>query len=141
MHLPLEGVVVEDALMKNSPGQLFRGRRRDDSKEKLWRGVFVEFAAVGGGVRTFCKARGLSEPSFYAWRRVLGERDGESATPGPVFVELRSEQGFPSPPASSPAEDSAPLELLCCVGRLLIRAGCDRVLLREVLAALEVERC
>lgn len=36
-------------------------------------------------MRRFCQARGLSEPSFYAWRRTLREREAAAA---PAFVPV-----------------------------------------------------
>lgn len=50
-------------------------RNRDDQRAASWRGVLKRHATSGVSVRAFCRREGLSEPSFYAWRRTLGERD------------------------------------------------------------------
>jgi len=109
-----------------------RHRRSDPAKEKFWRKTLRGFAASGQGVRAFCAARGLTEPSFYAWRRTIAQRGRKSVAPAlkrPTFVELR--------PPHARGNGDAPLELLAGNRRLLIRRGCDAALLRQVLAALE----
>jgi hypothetical protein len=119
--------------MKNLTPRAGRGPHHDLDKEKFWRETLREFRAGGQSVRQFCKARGLTEPSFYCWRRTIARRDQEHASPGsahPAFVELRAQE--PIIRASD-----APLEIVAGQRRLLIRPGCDRDLLRDVLAALE----
>ena len=49
--------------------------KRSAEKESFWRLVLEEFGESGLSVRAFCRQEGLSEPSFYAWRRTLQERD------------------------------------------------------------------
>ena len=49
--------------------------RRDLDKERRWRGVVRRQVASGLSVRSFCRRERLSEPSFYAWRRTIHERD------------------------------------------------------------------
>lgn len=49
--------------------------QQDPAKEAYWRKVLNRFAASGLSVREFCRREQLSEPSFYAWRRTIGERD------------------------------------------------------------------
>lgn len=72
-----------------------RGPHRDAAKEKFWRQTLRQFAAGGQSVRAFCAERGLSEPSFYAWRRTLAERDAAGmkvaspARPAPAFLPIR----------------------------------------------------
>jgi transposase-like protein len=46
----------------------------------MWRGVLTRFRASGLSVRAFCRQERLSEPSFYAWRRTIHERDAGSKT-------------------------------------------------------------
>ena len=49
----------------------------DVQRERIWvfwRRVLQQFQHSGQGVRAFCEAHALSEPSFYAWRRILQER-------------------------------------------------------------------
>ncbi len=50
---------------------------RDPGRERFWRGVLRRQARSELGVRAFCRDAGLSEPSFYAWRRTIRQRDAE----------------------------------------------------------------
>ena len=129
--------------MTNHTSSAGKGPRRDPDKDKFWRQTLKEQSASGQSVRAFCAARGLSEPSFYAWRRTLAQRSRGTVasraakTRRPTFVELRPQQPVIQPvpdPAPDPAD--APLVLVAGNRQLLIRPGCDRVLLREVLSAL-----
>jgi transposase len=64
-------------------------QRQDPGRERFWREAVAGHRQSGLSVRAFCRRRGLSEPSFYAWRRQLDERDGQ-ARPGPAtFVPVR----------------------------------------------------
>lgn len=60
-------------------------RQRDPAKEASWRKVLQRLSASGLSVREFCRREQLTESAFYAWRRTIGERDGESNS-GPAFV-------------------------------------------------------
>jgi len=53
--------------------------RRDDSKERKWRGLIERQRRSGQSVRAFCRSRDLHETSFYYWRREIGLRDRETA--------------------------------------------------------------
>ena len=46
---------------------------RDRGKERFWRRHVAAWRQSGRGIRDYCRRAGLSEPSFYAWRRVLAE--------------------------------------------------------------------
>ncbi len=125
--------------MKNPTSHAGKGPYRDTEKEAFWRKTLKEQADGGQSVRAFCRARGLTEPSFYAWRRAIAERDGkhgsrDARTKRPTFVELRPR--FVAAPVAAPAKVDVPLEIIAGERRLLIRTGCDRTLLREVLAVL-----
>ena len=63
-------------------------QRRDLVKEQRWRDVVERQLASGLSGRAFCRRAGLSEASFYAWRRTLGKRDDPSrqATQPLAFV-------------------------------------------------------
>ncbi len=52
-----------------------RGRQRDGAKEAFWRKVVDGFDAGRSTVGAWCVKHGVSEPSFYAWRRELQRRD------------------------------------------------------------------
>lgn len=46
-------------------------------KEEFWRFVLTQRIESGLSVRDFCRQEGLSEPSFYSWRRTIAGRDAE----------------------------------------------------------------
>jgi transposase-like protein len=52
-----------------------RGARRDLGKERFWRRMLRLWRRSGRSVRAFCGEHDISEPSFFAWRRTLAERD------------------------------------------------------------------
>jgi|ERR671925_1738813 transposase len=66
-------------------------RTRDLSKEQFWRQMVSQWREGGDTVRSFCRARRLSEASFYAWRRVLVGRDNpqQRRRSAPAFVPVR----------------------------------------------------
>ena len=51
--------------------------KRDAKREAFWRAAVARQSESGLGVRAFCRREKLAEPSFYAWRRVVRERDAE----------------------------------------------------------------
>ena len=53
-------------------------RRYDRELETRWRRVLGRQAVSKLSVREFCRLEKLSEPSFYAWRRTIAERDGDA---------------------------------------------------------------
>ena len=90
-----------------------------------WAGRIAEQQRSGMSVKQFCKEQGLTEYSFYAWRKRLQEK-------APVRFALVDRRGARQ---ESPTE--AALELVLATGeRLRIGAGVDTATLRTVLAAL-----
>jgi hypothetical protein len=56
-------------------------------REPYWRMVLARWRRSGLSVRAFCRAEGVSEPSFYWWRRKLDQADHkEPATRGIEIV-------------------------------------------------------
>ena len=51
------------------------GKRRDPSREKLWRRTIREQERSGLAVRAFCQSEGLKVCNFLWWRRELNRRD------------------------------------------------------------------
>jgi hypothetical protein len=92
---------------------------------RLWR-------SSGLSVRAFCEEQGFSQPSFYAWRRMLAERDEASVPFVPVRVATE-------PPASSKSDGSASaVELVLNDGRRVrVVPGFDGPTLKRLLALLE----
>lgn len=61
-------------------------KHRSGEREAFWREQVRRQSASGLSVRQFCEEMGLSEPSFYAWRRTLDQRD--QAAPAPEFLPV-----------------------------------------------------
>ena len=59
---------------------------RDPRKEQFWRRQFEHWRRSGLSVRAFCARHGLSEPTFYSWRRTLAQRDDDAVPFVPVQV-------------------------------------------------------
>jgi transposase len=106
--------------------------QRRASKERFWRTMVRQWRSSGLSVRAFCAEHDLAEPSFYAWRRTLAERDA-SAVP---FVPVRV---APEPRLQTTADASTgTLELVLGAGRRLrIGPGFDAPTLTRLLALLE----
>ena len=134
--------------MSNSAVREAGRRRRDLQKEAFWREAVSRQRHSGLGVRSFCEGEGLKVAAFYFWRREIGRRDPGTGrrgiripskrAPVPAFVELRP------PPTTPPAPiaGEAPIEVRLRHDRhVLIHAGCDAALLRQVLAVLEGLPC
>jgi transposase-like protein len=90
-----------------------------DQKREYWSKLIAEQEASSQTIRAFCRERGISDHSFYFWRKRLQKSE-------PVqFALLKTV-------ASTP-----PLELLLTNGeRLRIANGVDAATLRLVLDAL-----
>jgi len=101
-----------------------RGGRYSDRHEH-WKAVIAEQKQSGQTVGSFCHQRGVTQQSFYQWRKRLG---GAQA---PVRFAL-VETGRPE------ARERAAVELVLRSGhRLRIAAGVDGTTLRTVLEVLE----
>jgi len=57
--------------------------KRSIEKEEFWRLALREHQQSGLTIRAFCQREGLSEPSFYAWRKKIKNRNS-SHEPDPV---------------------------------------------------------
>ena len=107
----------------------------DGGKEAYWRTAMQRWRHSGQNVRSYCLQHGLSEPSFYAWRRTIQERDRQAARSRqqrrarrdavPTFVPV-------TVVAAAPA-----LEVVLDDGRSIrVPAGFDAATLRRLLAVL-----
>jgi hypothetical protein len=104
-----------------------QGRPRDGRKEQQWRRWIGQWQQSGLSVRAFCARHQLTQASFYAWRRLIRQRDAATATFLPVQV-IPDEQ--PSPPS--------PFEVLLPGSRTVrVPHGFDAAALRQLLAVLE----
>lgn len=122
-------------------------QRHDAAKEKRWRRLLRQWQRSGLTGRDFCAAHGLSEPSFYAWRRAIARRDLEPTTPlpsgtlpsarrvagDPAFLEVTLAAGTAAP---------STIDVIVGPGRLLrVGLGFDADLLRRLVRVLEEPAC
>jgi hypothetical protein len=105
-----------------------------ESKERFWRTRVRQWRGSGLSVRAYCAEQGLSEPSFYAWRRTLTERDAAAVRFVPVQVT-------PEPQTTTADHATGAVELVLGAGRRLrIGPGFDGPTLTRLLALLEEGR-
>jgi hypothetical protein len=111
------------------------GKPRDVEKERQWQRWIQQWRTSGLTIRAFCLRRGLSQPAFYRWRRVLadrGVRPRADADDLPLFVPVDLEPSGPTPT----------IEVLLPRGqRVAVRPGFDRATLAQVLAVREDPPC
>jgi transposase-like protein len=74
-HLPSPQSADHDCLRLEA--QMAACGQRGPEREQFWRRTIEACARSGDTIRGFCAERGLSEPSFYAWRRDLRRRDSQ----------------------------------------------------------------
>ena len=97
-------------------------QRPANPKEDQWAERIAAQQRAGISVKQFCRAQGLTEYSFYAWRKRLQQR-------GPVRFALVDRN-----PRRQERAVEAALELMLATGeRLRISAGVDAATLRTVL--------
>jgi Transposase len=134
---------------------------RNTRKERFWREVIGGHAKSGLSVKAYCSGRGVSEASFFAWRRELARRDAEPPQPKKVRERLASQpprhisrlKATPvrqAPPQwaqlqVTPGESSlhgSMIEIVFPAGvRVRVAEGASRQTLTDVLAVLEIPRC
>jgi transposase-like protein len=90
-----------------------------------WRQIISGHPASGLSIASYCRSQGISQPSFFAWRRRLADEGGVG------FVELTAK-------ATEQGSGCEGVEI-CLQGqrRLLVRRGFDRDLLIELVRVLE----
>jgi transposase len=105
-------------------------------REQAWRRHFAGQRAGGLTIRDYCRRHGLKEPSFYSWRRIIGERDRQAAATAPHPPAAPA--FLPVAVVDAPARPhDPPIEIRLAGGQhVRVRAGCDRALLADVLAIL-----
>jgi hypothetical protein len=95
---------------------------------EVWRPIIDGQRPSGLTVARYCRDRGVTEGSFYTWKRRLRSPAKPSHPPKPAFVEV-------TPPNAQMARTIE----ICLRGdrRLVARRGFDRELLIELIGALE----
>lgn len=101
-------------------------RKATNGKAEEWAERIAAQAHSGMSVKEFCKEQGLTERSFYAWRKRIRNDSG------PVRFALVERSGRRQECTAEPA-----LELVLATGeRLRIGSGVDTATLRTVLGIL-----
>jgi hypothetical protein len=112
-------------------------RRKSAEKALRWREILERQAESGSSIRGFCATEGISEPSFYAWRKNLlepaidGRRGGmgrrrKESDQKPLFVPVK-------------LLDTAPmLEIIHPLGyRIQVAGEVNPIALRQVIETLD----
>ncbi|MFC1637068.1 transposase [Planctomycetota bacterium] len=104
--------------------------KSNKERRQFWQMVIETWQDSGMSVNKFCKAEGLSEGTFYSWRKRLSGRNAqrkEPADPRPsAFIEV-----------AIPKSRHAPLELVLSSGHTLrIRSTADNKTLSNVISVL-----
>ena len=106
---------------------------RGVEREQFWRGQIEGQVASGLSARQWCQREQVSEPSFYAWRRKLAQRDRERS----AHVPHVASNGFL--PIRLTAASSIELQL---TSGLLIRVPAhETAALRAILEILGTRQC
>ncbi len=117
--------------MNKSTLRVGHGSQGDSVRAQFWRQTLRDWSGGGQSIRAFCRARGLSEPSFYAWRRTLAEwkaapTAADAPRPAPAFVPVHLVEAT-----------AGRMEITLAGGtRIRLRGPVDRQALADVVAAL-----
>ncbi len=118
---------------------------RDVRKEQFWRRALARWRGSGLSVRSYCAENGLSEASFYAWRRTVAERDQEGTRPTgrrPRTHRRRASRPTFLPVHVVPTSPTAPIEIVLRNGRILrLAVDVDPHIVGSLLALLDDSPC
>jgi hypothetical protein len=123
-------------------------KKADIEQQQFWQMAVETWRCSGLSVRKFCKQEGLSEPSFYAWRRKLTDGIEVDSKPNRQRVNNSGKKALPpgnNAPlneefirVSLPAESSAAIEFVLVTGnKLRINSSADGKTLVNVLTAIK----
>lgn len=111
--------------------------RKSSEKALRWREIVTRQADSGVSIREFCATAGISEPSFYAWRKKFRESTKDGRPPAVVSRPQSSDIG----PLFVPVKllDSCPtLEIVHPLGyRIQLTGAVDPIALRHVIETLD----
>jgi hypothetical protein len=104
---------------------------RDRDRESHWRTILARWRSSQLSVRAFCRAEGLSEPTFYAWRRKLDQAESKE----PAFLPVHVVADLVEPPVIPG------IEIILANGRCLrVQPGFDPTTLVKLIDLLEAGR-
>jgi hypothetical protein len=104
--------------------------KTNNERRQFWQMVIETWQDSGMSVSKFCKAEGLSEGTFYNWRKRLSgrhsRRNKQADSRSSAFIEV-----------AMPRSDHASLELLLSSGNVLrISSAADNKTLSNVISVL-----
>lgn len=111
-----------------------KGPRRNPGREGHWRRMVTGQPASGLSIRAWCAQQGVTEASFYAWRRTLAGRGVNREAPvqePPTQLVALDVAGL-----SHPSVGAAPLQVAVADLRIEIRPGFDGETLTQLLSVL-----
>lgn len=74
-----------------------KAKQSDTDQQQFWMMVLETFKPSGLSVRQFCQQEGLSEPSFYSWRKRLTHPRKPDVSPEPPKQESFIQVSVPHP--------------------------------------------
>lgn len=111
--------------------------RKDAGREQRWRKLVDRQAGSGLSIREYCLKEGVSQPSFFAWRRRFREEGGQGVSARPSGGRLDDAGGHEFIPLRL-VEPHSVLEILHPLGcRIRVTGEVDCQALRQVLDALD----
>ena len=111
-----------------------KSKKSDTDQRQFWQMVVETYKTSGLSVRQFCQKEGLSEASFYSWRKRLSDENKTDHHSEPK--EKSSESNFIQ--VSLPNGNTCLLELVLTSGNTLrINSDIDNRILHNVLSALK----
>jgi transposase-like protein len=112
-------------------------RPKGVGKEVRWRKLVDRQAGSGLSIREYCLKEGVSQPSFYAWRRRFREEGGHGASARSSGSRLDDAGGHEFIPLRL-VEPRGVLEVIHPLGcRIRVSGEVDCQALRQVLDALD----
>ena len=115
------------------------GQPRDPRKEQFWRDILSRWPDSGLTIRAYCRRHRLSEASFYAWRRELGQRDEQAQSAADAAAVTFAPLTVHAAPSGT-AEPS--VEVILANGRRLrVPVGVAAGVVRDLLTVLEETPC
>lgn len=107
-----------------------QAKSNNKERRQFWQMVIETWQDSGMSVSKFCKAEGLSEGSFYNWRKRLSgrnsQRNKQTDSRSSAFIEV-----------AMPKSDHAALELVLSSGSILrISSTADNKTLSDVISVL-----
>ena len=109
-----------------------------EERRQFWEMAIETWKNSGLSISKFCEAEGLSEGTFYGWRRRLSNDQSQESKQSKLKPAPFIEVSMPKPALSlSNGNDHAAIELLLSSGHTLrIRSSADSKTLSNVISAL-----